>query len=94
MHASIWTFTGDPDDLLRRYDSMLAEIPRANLRLHICLRGPRGIVIVDTCPSRDAFEAFATGPAPELRRRHGLPEPTNVEDYPAHFAITNGAEMD
>jgi hypothetical protein len=30
VHASIWRFTGDPDELLRRYDAMLAEIPRAS----------------------------------------------------------------
>jgi len=29
MHASIWKFVGDPDELLRRYDAMLDEIPRA-----------------------------------------------------------------
>ena len=28
MHASIWRFKGDPDDLLRRYDAVVAEIPR------------------------------------------------------------------
>ena len=33
MHASIWKFRGDPDDLLRRYDAVIAEIPPANMRL-------------------------------------------------------------
>ena len=28
MHASIWKFAGDPDELLRRHDAMLEEIPR------------------------------------------------------------------
>jgi hypothetical protein len=31
MHASIWRFGGDPDDLLRRYDAMVAEIPWSNM---------------------------------------------------------------
>jgi hypothetical protein len=35
MHASIRRFTGDADELLRRYDAMVAEIPAANLRLHM-----------------------------------------------------------
>ena len=39
MHASIWRFAGVPDELLRRYDAMVAEIPRANLLLHF--RGGR-----------------------------------------------------
>ena len=46
MHASIWKFAGDPDELLRRYDAMLEEIPRARMRLHVCLRAPGGIVLV------------------------------------------------
>ena len=58
MHASIWTFRGDPDELLRGYDAMVAEIPSANMKLHLCLRAPDGIVIVDTCPTKEVFDAF------------------------------------
>lgn len=47
MHASIWTFTGEPDDLLHRYDSMLAETPRANTERHT-----RMIRSLGTRPSR------------------------------------------
>jgi hypothetical protein len=45
-------FAGDPDELLRRYDAMLEEIPRARMRVHICLRAADGIVFVDTYPTR------------------------------------------
>jgi hypothetical protein len=86
MHASISTFRGDPDDLLARYDAMAAEIPEANLGLHMCLRADDGIVVVDTCPSREAFEAFYGGPFPALLARHGLPEPV-IEDHPVHRAV-------
>ena len=58
MHASVWRFRGDPDDLLRRYDAMVAEIPAASMRLHLCLRASDGMVLVDTCPSRAVFEEF------------------------------------
>ena len=75
MHASISTFRGDPDDLLARYDAMAAEIPAANLSFHMCLRADDGIVVVDTCPSREAFAAFYAGPFRALLARHGLPEP-------------------
>jgi hypothetical protein len=61
MHASIWKFAGDPDELLRRYDAVLEEIPRARMRLHVCLRAPDGIVLVDTCPTKEVFESFAHG---------------------------------
>jgi len=91
MHASIWKFTGEPDDLARRYDAMAAEIPAANMRLHLCLRAEDGIVIVDTCPSREVFESFSTGPEFQaLRARHGLPEPVQVQDFPVHAAFVEG----
>lgn len=90
MHASIWRFEGDPDDLLRRYDAMVADVPAAAMRLHLCLRAPGGIVVVDTCPSREAFEAFAAGPLPALRARHGLPAPEPLEDFPVHAAFVEG----
>jgi hypothetical protein len=92
VHASIWKFTGDPDELLERYDAMLAEIPDANLRLHLCLRAPDGMVLVDTCPSREVYEAFVAGPGfAALRERHGLPEPAQLDDYPVHVALVDGA---
>jgi heme-degrading monooxygenase HmoA len=88
MHASIWKFTGDPDDLTRRYDALAEELPTTGFIAHLCLRAPDGIVIVDTCPSREAFEAFATGDAfRSARRRHGLPDPTALDDYPVHAAF-------
>jgi hypothetical protein len=90
VHASIWRFAGDPDRLLRSYDAMLADIPSASMRLHLCLRTPDGIVIVDTCPSREAFEQFAAGAFPVLRNRHGLPEPKDVQDGPVHAGFIDG----
>lgn len=59
---------------------------------HVCLRADDGIVIVDTCPTREAFEAFLTGD--EFRsalRRHGLPEPSELHDYPVHALFVDGA---
>jgi hypothetical protein len=47
-------------------------------------------VLVDTCPSREAFTEFAAGPFAALRRRHGLPEPEQVEDYPVDAAFLEG----
>ena len=91
MHASIWRFQGDPDELLRGYESMLAEIPAANMRLHLCLRAEDGIVLVDTCPSKEVFDGFFAGEGfRSLRERHGLPEPISVEDYPVQRAFVEG----
>jgi hypothetical protein len=92
VHASIWRFPGDPEELLRRYDAMVAEIPAATMRLHLCLRAPDGIVLVDTCPSKEAFEAFAGGESfRALRARHGLPEPESLEDFPVHAVFVDGS---
>jgi len=90
MHASLWRFAGDPDDLLRRYEAMIAEIPSANMWLHLCLRAPDGMVLVDTCPSEDAFRAFSSGPFRALRASHGLPDPERIEDFPVQAAFVDG----
>ena len=94
MHASIWRFRGDPDELARRYDAMVAEIPADNLRLHLCLRASDGIVLVDTCPSAEVFEAFSTSAeVRHLRERHGLPEPEQIDDFPVHAAFVDGSRV-
>jgi hypothetical protein len=89
MHSSIWTFRGDPDELLRRYEAVLADVPAANMRLHLCLREPDGIVVVDTCPDRDAFDGFVAG-FRELRALHGMPDPERLDDFPVAMAFVDG----
>lgn len=91
MHGSIWHFSGDPDALLRSYEAMVAEIPPEQVRLQLCLRAPAGIVIVDTCPSKEVFDGFFAGDGfRALRMRHGLPDPERVDDYPVAAAIVDG----
>ena len=90
MHSSLWRFRGDPDELLRRYEALLADIPAENMRLHLCLRADDGIVLVDTCPSRDAFEGFVAGTMRDLSGRYGLPEPDVLEDFPVEAAFVDG----
>ena len=70
-----------PDELLRRYEALLIDVPAENVRLHLCLRADGGIIIADTCPSRDAFEGFVAGTMRDLSARHELPEPERVEDF-------------
>lgn len=68
-------------------------IPHANMGMQFCLRAADGIVLVDSCPSREVFEAFATGDGfRELRERHGLPEPERLADFPVHAAFVDGAQ--
>ncbi|HEY1593953.1 MAG TPA: hypothetical protein VGF74_01050 [Thermoleophilaceae bacterium] len=94
MHASIWKFNGDPDDLLRRFDAMSAEIPSENIRLQLVLRASDGFVLVDTCPSKEVFDGFVQSDAFNgLRVRHGLPEPDELEDFPVHTAVVEGKAL-
>jgi hypothetical protein len=94
VHASIWRFVGDPSQLLRRYDAMLAEVPTANMRLHLCLQSADGFVLVDTCPTKQVYDAFAKGEAfRSLRDRHSLPAPVELADFPVHVAIADGRAL-
>ena len=91
MHASIWKIPGDPANLLDRYDALLAEMPTANMQMHLCLRAADGIVIVDTCPSRQAFQEFTGSETFRTAlERHGLPFPSQLDDFPVHAAIIDG----
>lgn len=90
MHASIWHFRGDPDDLLARYDAMRVEIPDERLHLHACLRAGGGLIIVDACPTKEAYDAFVASEwLTDLLVRHGLPAP-ELADYPVHAAFAGG----
>jgi hypothetical protein len=90
MYGTIWRFAGDPDDLLRGYEAMLADIPTQSMVAHLCLRVPDGIVVVDTCPSLEVHRSFAATAFPELRRRHGLPDPDPAFEGDVHAAFLDG----
>jgi len=62
MHLGTYRFEGDPDDLLAGYDRMLAGFPTDTLLVHLCVRRPDGITIIDTCPSAADFRSFSTSP--------------------------------
>ena len=92
MHASIWRFRGDPDELLGAYGAMIAEIPAESMRLHLCLRAEDGIVLVDTCPSKEAFDVFFAGEGFRvLRERTDYRTRSSVEDFPVEVAFVDGA---
>jgi hypothetical protein len=93
MHCSLWRFSGDPDDLERRYLDLMAEIPQSNHRLHVAAKTPDGLLIVDTCPSEEAYRSFVDGPAASLFEKHGL-LPASREDHPVVRAYSAGVRVD
>jgi len=51
--------------------------------------------MVDTCPSKEVFEAFAHGDAfRSLLERHGLPEPELLEDFPVHRVFVEASSLE
>jgi hypothetical protein len=94
MHGSVWVFVGDPDELAAGYEALLAEVPAANLRFAACVRTPTGIVMVDTCASREDYEGFfARADVRALLARHGLGDPVSVVDGPVVAAFAGGARL-
>jgi hypothetical protein len=90
MHASLWSFRGDPDELLVRFDGVLAEVPVASMTAMLALRTPDGLLVVDTCPTREAFEGFRDGEwFAEILQKHGLPRPL-MQDYPVERSVLAG----
>lgn len=91
MHASILNFAGDPDDLAARMDALFAQVPADNVRLLLVVRRDDGLTLIDTCPSREAYERFrASGWLDEVIASVGLPVPT-TSDHPVHLAVVDGA---
>lgn len=62
MYLTAYRFAGDPAELLRGHDRLLAAIPAENVDLHLVVVGDAGITVLDACPSRAVFEEFSTSP--------------------------------
>jgi hypothetical protein len=85
VHLGIYEFDGDPEQLLPAYDAMMAAMP-VSTAFHLCAIRLGGIVVYDTCPTREAFERFSTGEEFHgALRAFGLPEP-RISSQPVHAA--------
>ncbi len=95
MHCSVWRFEGDPDDLEKRYQALMAEVPESNHVLHAAAKTPDGLLIFDTCPSEEVYRAFfdPEGPVIALFAKHGL-LPATQEDYPVICAYAARSRLD
>jgi len=94
MYASVWTFDGDPGALAAAYEAFVAEVPPAQMRFHACVRTPDGLLVLDTCPSREVFEQFAAAPwLADALARHGLPRP-RIDGRELVAAFADGRRVD
>lgn len=90
-HAATWFFRGDPAELCARYDAVVRDLGADQLLVHLCLEAPDGMLIVDTCPTREAFERFRSDPEfARMLARHGMPAP-EIYDYPVHAVYWPGS---
>ena len=76
MYLSAYHFEGDPDALVLAHDRLTAQFPPEALSAHLCIQTPRGILVLDGCPSRAVAEAFAESPdLASALAAAGLPTP-------------------
>ena len=74
---------------------MAAEVPIENMRFSACAKTPSGIIVFDTCPSKEVYDAFFASPeARALMERHGLDAPVSVVDHPVVAAYAQGTRLD
>lgn len=74
MYLGMYTFRGNPAELLAGHARMLALLPEGQLDLHLCVETEDGIAVLDSCPSREVFDRFSSGRSfQELVAAAGLP---------------------
>ena len=74
MFFSLYTFTGDRDELMRGYDALVADV-QDDLLWHVVVTTEDGIAMVDACPDRETFEHFTAHELPAMLAASGLPTP-------------------
>lgn len=76
MYLGMYSFRGDPAELLAGHDRLLALLPAGQLELHLCVQTEDGMAVLDTCPNREVFDRFSGGREfQELVAAAGLPRP-------------------
>ncbi|MGO4119905.1 hypothetical protein [Arthrobacter sp. YAF16] len=76
MYLGMYSFRGNPAELLAAHDRMLALLPAGQLEFHLCVQTDEGIVVLDTCPSREVFDGFSSSAEfRKLTADAGLPSP-------------------
>jgi len=94
MFLGIYRFEGDVARLRESYDRMLEQIPHSGLHLHLCVSDSEGLLVYDTCPSKEIFLSFAA--SPEFKKviaSVGLPAPEVTPVGDIHAAYVAGHQV-
>ena len=85
MYLGIYEIDGEPGELLAAYDRLMAGMPESQVEFHACAVREDGITIYDACPTKEAFEAFSSGPESRAAAEAaGLPWPGTIVGFPLH----------
>ena len=77
MFLGAYHFTGHPEPLLAGYRKLMAHYPPESLDLHVCVIHATGMIVYDSCPSRELFDEFSQGESFRAAlAAAGLPEPS------------------
>ena len=90
MFLGSYHFGGDTTELVVAYDRLLANFSLDEIEIHICVRRPDGLEVLDACPSREVFRNFSGGP--DFRAAiasAGLPQPRITEIGEIHKSIAS-----
>jgi len=76
MYLTAYHFEGDPATLAAAHERMTAHFPPGATDLRLCVTTGEGIVVLDTCPSREVAESFQQSPEfAHAVASSGLPSP-------------------
>ncbi len=93
MFLGAYHFDGEPTELLLAYHRLLDGFPPEAVQLQLCAVTGDGIRVLDTCPSREAFDGFTA--SPEFRAAlagAGLPQPRIEPIGDLHHVVATAAQ--
>jgi hypothetical protein len=61
MNLNQYTITGDPQQVLAMWSTVVAELGKEDLLLHVVAVGDEGITVLDVCPTEEDFQGWING---------------------------------
>lgn len=61
MNVTLYTFTGDPEALLARWNDAMAGLDKSDFLLHVAATTEAGLTVLDVCPTEADFQGWIEG---------------------------------